>query len=64
MALGLVCCRYKEFIQKASKCYDDALEHEKPHVPCGRPLCKISRMRVISSPQARAAAEEVLQSHF
>jgi hypothetical protein len=24
---------YKEFMQEASKCYVDALEHEKPHVP-------------------------------
>ena len=47
--------------QEASKCYDDALEHEKPHVPSRSSFCsKISRMRVISSPQARAAAEEVL----
>ena len=52
---------YKEFIQEASKCYVDALEHEKPHVPLLVVLySKISRMRVISSPQVLAAAEEVL----
>ena len=53
---------YKEFIQEASKCYADALEHEKPDVPLLVVLYgKISRMRVISSPQVLAAAEQVLR---
>lgn len=53
---------YKEFIQEASKCYADALQHEKPDVPLLVVLYgKISRMRVISSPQVLAAAEQVLR---
>ena len=53
---------YKEFIQQASKCYADALQHEKPDVPLLVVLYgKISRMRVISSPQVLAAAEQVLR---
>jgi hypothetical protein len=53
---------YKEFIQKASRCYVDALQHEKPDVSLLVALYgKISRMRVISSPQVLAAAEQVLR---
>jgi hypothetical protein len=53
---------YKEFIQQASKCYADALQHERPDVPLLVVLYgKISRMRVISSPQVLAAAEQVLR---
>ena len=53
---------YKEFIQEASKCYIDALQHDKPDVASLVLLYeKISRMRVISSPQVIAAAEQVLR---
>ena len=53
---------YKEFIQEASKCYADALQQEKPDVSLLVVLYgKISRMRVISSPQVLAAAEQVLR---
>jgi hypothetical protein len=53
---------YKEFIQEASKCYVHALQNEKPNVPSLVVLYgKISRMRVISSPQVLAAAEQVLR---
>ena len=53
---------YKEFIQKASRGYVDALQHEKPDVSLLVALYgKISRMRVISSPQVLAAAEQVLR---
>ena len=53
---------YKEFIQEASKCYAHALQNEKPDVPLLVVLYgKISRMRVISSPQVLAAAEQVLR---
>ena len=50
---------YKEFIQKASRCYVDALQHEKPDVSLLVALYR--RMRVISSPQVLAAAEQVLR---
>jgi hypothetical protein len=53
---------YKEFIQKASRGYVDALQHEKPDVSLLVALYgKISRMRVISPPQVLAAAEQVLR---
>ena len=52
---------YKEFIQVASKCFVDALQHEKPDVAALVALYeKTSRMRVISSPQVLADAEQVL----
>ena len=52
---------YKEFIQEALRGYVDALQHEKPDVSLLVVLYgKISRMRVISSPQVLAAAEQVL----
>src|SRR5215470_19352148 len=52
---------YKEFIQVASKCFVDALQHEKPDVSSLVALYeKTSRMRVISSPRVLADAEKVL----
>jgi hypothetical protein len=52
---------YKEFIQVASKCFVDALQHEKPDVASLVALYeKTSRMRVISSPRVLADAEQVL----
>jgi len=53
---------YKEFIQAASKCFADALQHDKPDIASLTVLYeKISRMRVMSSPAVLAAAEEVLR---
>jgi hypothetical protein len=53
---------YKEFIQVASKCFVDAVQHEKPDVASLVAMYeKMSRMRVISSPQVLADAEEVLR---
>ena len=52
---------YKEFIQSASKCFADALQHDKPDVAALVVLYeKMSRMRVMSSPQVVSASEEVL----
>jgi hypothetical protein len=52
---------YKEFIQAASKCFADALQHDKPDIASLTVLYeKISRMGVISSPAVLAAAEDVL----
>src|SRR5215470_9411580 len=53
---------YSEFIQAASKCFVDALQHEKPNVASLVEMYeKMSRMRVISSPQVFANAEQVLR---
>ena len=49
---------YKEFIEEASKCYIDALQHHKPDILLLVALyAKTSEMRVISSPEVLAAAE-------
>ncbi|WP_426425623.1 hypothetical protein [Bradyrhizobium genosp. A] len=51
---------YKEFIEIASKCFADALQHDKPDVGALAVLYeKISRMRVMSSPKVLSAAEQV-----
>jgi len=53
---------YKEFVQEASKSFVDALEHEHPNIASIVVLYeKMSRMRIISSPQVLAAAEQVLR---
>ena len=42
---------YKEFIEEASKCYIDALQHHKPDILVLVALyAKTSEMRVVSSP--------------
>jgi len=54
---------YKEFIEAASRCYADALLHEKPEIPEMPALvelyAKIGRMRVLSSPSVIASAEQI-----
>jgi hypothetical protein len=53
---------YKEFIEAASTCYVDALQHDKPDIPMLVTLyAKTNRMRVISSPQVIASAELVVR---
>ena len=53
---------YKEFIQEASQCFVDALQHDKPNIGSIVVLYeKLSRMRVVSSPEVLAAAEEVVK---
>ena len=52
---------YKEFIQEASKCFVEALQHDKPNIALVVTLYeKMSRMRIISSSEVLAAAEQVL----
>ena len=52
---------HKEFIEEASKCYIDALQHHKPDILLLVVLyAKTSEMRVISSPEVLAAAECVV----
>jgi hypothetical protein len=54
---------YKEFIEAASRCYADALLHEKPEIPEMPALvelfAKIGRMRLLSSPSVIASAEQI-----
>jgi hypothetical protein len=53
---------YKEFIEAATQCYVDALQHEKPEPPALISLYgKIGRMRVLSSPRVLASAEQIGQ---
>jgi hypothetical protein len=52
----------QEFIETATRCYVDALQHEKPDVPALVNLYgKIGRMRVLSSPKVLASAEQIGQ---
>lgn len=51
---------YKDFIEEASKCYADALQHDEADVPELVSLfATISRMRVLSSPKVLAIAEGI-----
>lgn len=54
---------YKEFIEDASRSYIDALQHHEPNIPALVSLyAKMSRMRVLSSPEVVAKAELVGQT--
>jgi len=51
---------YKEFIEEASKCYIDALQHDKPDIPALVGLyAKVARMRVLSSQTVLERAEQI-----
>jgi hypothetical protein len=51
---------YKEFIEDASKCYADALQHDTGDIPGLVALhATIGRMRILSSPTVMARAEKV-----
>jgi hypothetical protein len=51
---------YKEFIEEASKCYVDALQHDKADIPALVGLyAKMGRMRVLSSPKVAESAERI-----
>jgi len=51
---------YKEFIEEASKCHIDALQHNNPNVPALVGLyAKVARMRVISSQTVLEHAEQI-----
>ncbi len=51
---------YKEFIEAASKCNIDALQHDEPDVPALVELyVKVGRMRILSSPKVVESAELV-----
>ncbi len=52
---------YKEFIEEASKCYGDALQHSKPDLAALVVLyARVSQMRVLSSPYVLSAADRVV----
>ena len=51
---------YKDFIEEASKCYADALQHDEGDIPELVTLfATIGRMRVVSSQKVLAMAEEI-----
>jgi len=51
---------YKEFIEEASKCYIDALQHDKVKLSALVNLyMQISRMRILSSPKVLATARHM-----
>ena len=51
---------YKEFIEDASKCYVDGLQHDTGDIPALAALhATIGRMRILSSPTVMASAEKV-----
>jgi len=51
---------YKDFIEEASKCYIDALQHGEADIPGLVGLyAKLSRMRALSPPQIVNAADKV-----
>jgi hypothetical protein len=51
---------YREFIEQASKCYADALQHDKADMPDLVGLyAKLSRMRVLSSAPVIESADHV-----
>src|ERR1700739_3614361 len=53
---------YKEFIEVATKCHTDALQHEEPEISALVGLYgKIGRMRIVSSPRVLASAEQIAQ---
>lgn len=53
---------YRDFIEVATQSYADALQHEKPDISALVGLYgKINRMRVASSPEVLACAEQIGQ---
>lgn len=53
---------YKEFIEQATKCYVDALLHDEPDVASLAVLyAKMSRMRVLSSPQVIESGDRLIK---
>jgi hypothetical protein len=54
---------YREFVQEASKCYIDALQHGNPDLPTLiRLYAMIGRMRILSSPDVIRSAEQVART--
>jgi hypothetical protein len=54
---------YKEFIEAASKCYVDALQHDEADIPALIELyVRVGRMRILSSPKVVESAERVTRT--
>jgi hypothetical protein len=54
---------YKEFIEAASKCYVDALQHDEADIPALVELyVRAGRMRILSSPKVVDSAELVTRT--
>src|SRR5467141_4915835 len=51
---------YREFIERASRCYIDALQHDKADIPALVELyVRVGRIRILSSPNVVESAELV-----
>jgi hypothetical protein len=56
---------YREFIEDASKCYVDALQHDTGDIPALIALhATMGRMRILSSPIVMVSAEKVRRRIF
>src|SRR5467141_540968 len=54
---------YREFIERASRCYIDALQHDKADIPALVELyVRVGRMRILSSPKVVESAELVART--
>ena len=54
---------YREFIERASNCYIDALQHDKADIPALVELyVRVGRMRILSSPKVVESAELVART--
>jgi hypothetical protein len=53
---------YRDFIEEATKCYIDALQHGEADIPSLVGLyAKLSRMRVLSSTQVVRSADDIIR---
>jgi hypothetical protein len=60
---------YREFIERASGCYIDALQHDKADIPALVELyARVNRIRVLSSPKtiksAESAARKIVDTYL
>ena len=54
---------YREFIERASRCYIDALQHDKADIPALVELyVRVGRIRILSSPKTIERAESVART--
>lgn len=54
---------YREFIERASRCYIDALQHDKTDMPALVELyVRVGRIRILSSPRTIESAERVART--
>ena len=54
---------YREFIERASRCYIDALQHDKADIPALVELyVRVGRIRILSSPKTIESAESVART--